>query len=129
MDLEVIPTAYLLIDGGKSTSVSYVSQTSPIPADQTGIASKTALAGELLGMKTVFMDAGSGALNPISSQMISAVKSQINVPLIIGGGMKSVEDIEKAFNAGADVAVIGNKIEENIDFLLDLIPYNQTLTA
>jgi len=121
LDIEVIPTAYMLIDGGKNSSVAYVSQTSPIPADQISIAVNTAVAGELMGMKTVFMDAGSGAINSVSLEMIKAVSQNISVPLIIGGGLKTIEDIENTLNAGANVAVIGNKIEENIDFLLDLM--------
>ncbi len=120
MDIEVISTAYLLVDGGKSSSVAYVSQTSPIPNDQIGIAVNTAIAGEMMGFKSVFLDAGSGAINPVSAKMIHAVKNQITIPLIVGGGISTTEDIEKAYKAGADVVVIGNKIEEDIDFLLDI---------
>lgn len=120
MEIEVISTAYLLIDGGKSSSVSYVSQTSPIPHDQISIAVNTAIAGELMGFKCVFMDAGSGANNPISPEMITAVASEIEIPLIIGGGISTTEQIDKAYNAGADLVVIGNKIEQDIDFLLDI---------
>lgn len=119
-NIDVIPTAYMLIDGGKMSSVAYVSQTTPIPADQNVIAKNTAVAGELMGMKCVFMDAGSGAINPVPTSMIKIVNQNISVPLIIGGGLKSIEDIQNAFNAGADVVVIGNKIEEDINFLLDL---------
>ncbi|MFK8043910.1 MAG: geranylgeranylglyceryl/heptaprenylglyceryl phosphate synthase [Crocinitomicaceae bacterium] len=118
--LEAIPTGYILIDGEKNSSVAYVSQTTPIPNDQISIAVETAIAGEMLGLKTIFMDAGSGAKKAISSNMIKAVKDQINLPLIIGGGIRTIEGVESAFNAGADVVVIGNKIEEDIDFLLDL---------
>lgn len=121
LNLEIIPTAYMLIDGGKNSSVAYVSQTSPIPRDQNSIAVNTAIAGELMGMKTVFMDAGSGAIHSISPQMIADVKENINIPLIIGGGLKSIDEVETVLNAGADIAVIGNRIEENIDFLLDLM--------
>jgi putative glycerol-1-phosphate prenyltransferase len=116
----VIPTAYMLIDGGKMSSVAYVSQTTPIPADQNIIAKNTAVAGELMGMQCVFMDAGSGAKNPVSSTMIKTVSENINVPLIIGGGIKTIKDVKKAYQSGADVVVIGNKIEEDINFLLDL---------
>ncbi len=119
-DLKVIPTAYMLIDGGKMSSVAYVSQTTPIPADQNIIAKNTAIAGELLGMKCVFMDAGSGAKHHVPTKMIKTVSQNINLPLIVGGGLKSVSEIENVFKAGADVAVIGNKIEENIDFIIDL---------
>lgn len=121
LDLEVIPTAYMLIDGGKNSSVAYVSQTSPIPHDQNSIAINTAIAGELMGKKAVFMDAGSGAIQSVSQKMIADVKQNISVPLIIGGGLRSIEEVETVLNAGADVAVIGNKIEESIDFLLDLM--------
>lgn len=120
MQIEVIPTGYLLIDGGRNSSVQYVSQTTPIPADQESIAVKTAIAGELLGMQTIFLDAGSGALHPVSAKMITEVKKNISVPLIVGGGMRSCEDVEIALSAGANIAVVGNKIEEDIDFLIEL---------
>jgi len=123
MDIEVIPTAYMLIDGGKNSSVAYVSQTRPIPNDQNSIAVHTAIAGELLGFQCVFMDAGSGAKNPVPFEMIKEVKDNIDIPLIIGGGIKSIEELDKAYSAGADLIVIGNKIEEDTDFLLDLIHY------
>lgn len=126
MDIEVIPTGYLLIDGGRTSTVSYVSQTTPIPADQINIAVKTSVAGELLGLKSIFLDAGSGAKTPINEQMIQAVKNQLSVPLIIGGGIRTKKQIEKAFNAGADVVVIGNRIEEDADFLLDI---NEFMTS
>lgn len=125
MDTQIIPTAYMLIDGGKNSSVAYVSQTTPIPHDQNSIAVNTAIAGELMGMQVVFMDAGSGAINPISVNMISEVKRNISVPIIIGGGLKTITEVEAVFNAGADVAVIGNHIEENMNFLLDLIHIKQ----
>jgi phosphoglycerol geranylgeranyltransferase len=121
LDIEIIPTAYMLIDGGKNSSVAYVSQTSPIPSDQINIAVNTAIAGELMGMQAVFMDAGSGAINPVPLTMIQEVSKNISVPLIIGGGLKTIQDIEDTLNAGACLAVIGNKIEENIDFLLNLM--------
>jgi len=120
MDLEIIPTGYVLIDGGKPTAVTYISQTTPIPADQLQIASQTSIAGEMLGLKTIFLDAGSGAKQTVSKEMISAVRSAINVPLIIGGGIKSINDIDYAFEAGADLVVIGNQVEADIDFLLDI---------
>jgi len=120
MPLEVIPTGYILIDGEKNSSVAYVSQTSPIPNDQVSIAVHTAIAGEMLGLKAIFMDAGSGANKAVPSNMIKEVRNQIDVPLIIGGGLKRIEDIDSAFNCGADIVVIGNKIEEDVDFLLDL---------
>ena len=108
--LEIIPTAYLLIDGGKPSSVSYVSQTTPIPNDQVTIAVNTAMAGEMMGNKLIFMDAGSGALQKVSSKMISEVKKNTTIPLVIGGGVKSIEDLDECYHAGADLVVIGNKI-------------------
>lgn len=123
MDIETISTAYLLVDGGKTSSVSYVSQTSPIPNEQIGIAVNTAVAGEMLGFKAVFMDAGSGAINAVPTEMIRAVKSEIDIPLIIGGGIKTIEEMDAVYEAGADVVVIGNKIEKDVDFMLDLISY------
>jgi len=125
-NISVIPTAYLLVDGGKMSSVAYVSQTTPIPADQNVIAKNTALAGELMGMQCVFMDAGSGAKNPVPPTMIKTVSDNITIPLIIGGGIKTIEDVNKAYQSGADVVVIGNKIEEDINFLLDLKNLNFT---
>lgn len=120
MDIEVIPTGYLLIDGGTTSAVAYVSQTTPIPRDQEGITVKTAIAGELLGMKALFLDAGSGANFPVPPKMIKSVKEKTEIPLIVGGGLKSIEEIENTFEAGANLVVIGNKIEDNIDFLLDI---------
>lgn len=120
MAIEVLPTGYILIDGNKNSSVAYVSQTTPIPNDQNSIAANTALAGEMLGLKSIFMDAGSGANVPVQAKMIREVKKNITVPLIIGGGIKSILEVETAFDAGADIVVIGNKIEEDIDFMLDL---------
>ncbi len=120
MPVEVIPTGYILIDGDRNSSVAYVSQTTPIPNDQNSIAVNTAIAGEMLGLKAIFLDAGSGANKVVPPAMIAEVKANIEGPLIIGGGLKSIADIELAFSYGADIVVVGNKIEEDIDFLLDL---------
>ncbi len=127
LEIESISTGYMLIDGGKNSSVSYVSQTSPIPIDQINIAVNTAIAGEMLGMKTIFMDAGSGALHSVPIEMIKRVKNNISIPLIIGGGIKSIQQIKETFEAGADIVVIGNKIEDDVDFLLDIASYKKTL--
>ena len=122
IDIETIPTSYLLIDGGKMTSVQYFSRTQPIPQNEISIAAKTALAGKYLGQKLIYADAGSGAIQPISSAMIKAL-SKINSPLIIGGGLKTIKGIQEAHESGANLVVIGNKLEEDIDFLLDLKNY------
>ena len=114
---EIIPTGYMLIDGGKPTSVSYMSNTTPIPHDKDDIAMCTALAGEMLGLKLIYMDAGSGATNPISAEMICKVKHTIEVPLIVGGGINTPEKAAIAAKAGADIIVVGNALEKSIDRL------------
>lgn len=115
--IEPISTGYMLIDGGSPTSVEYISQTRPIPADKTDIAVATALAGEMLGMKMIYMDAGSGAKNPISPKTIEAVKNALNIPLMIGGGIASTEQLISAYNAGADLVVVGNVLEKNPELI------------
>ena len=111
--LEVIPTGYMLIDSGKQTTVSYMSNTTPIPHDKEQVAKCTALAGEMLGLKMIFMDGGSGALNPISTNMIRSVSKTIDVPLVIGGGINSGKKAIENCKAGADIIVVGNAIEKN----------------
>ena len=111
--IEPISTGYMLIDGGSPTSVEYISQTRPIPAEKTEIAVATALAGEMLGMKIIYMDAGSGAKNPISPKTIQAVKNALNIPLMIGGGIATMEQLSDAYHAGADLVVVGNVLEKN----------------
>jgi putative glycerol-1-phosphate prenyltransferase len=131
MSIEIISTSYILVDGGKKTSVEYISQTTPLPSDQNALARRIALAGKLQGKQLTYLDAGSGANNPISSAMIEKVKS-IDTPLIIGGGIRSIEEIERCHNAGANVVVIGNAVENDIDFLLDIANYqksNRDLTS
>ncbi len=117
--LEILSTGYILIDGGVPTTVSYMSNSNPIPANKPDIAVSTALAGQYLGSKLIFMDAGSGALNPISTEMIEAVSNSIDIPLIIGGGIKTPEKARKNVEAGADLIVIGNKIEKDPNLLLE----------
>lgn len=119
--IEVIPTAYLLIDGGKTSSVEYISNTRPIPPDKTGIALSTALAGELLGMKAVYLEAGSGAIFPVPQQMIRHVKKSISVPLIVGGGIKTVQQLREAYEAGADLVVVGNAFESEPVKMIEFI--------
>lgn len=114
-DLEVIPTGYMLIDSGKNTSVNYMSNTLPIPRDKADIAVCTAMAGELLGLRLMYMDAGSGAENTIPTEMISAVAGNVDVPLIVGGGIRSRQQAEAVLKAGADLIVIGNAFENNLN--------------
>lgn len=120
MDIEVIPTSYILIDGGKMSSVAYISQTTPIPRDQANIILKTALAGQLMGQRLTYLDAGSGALESVSENVIQFLRSRLKTPIIVGGGIQRTETMEQLAAAGANILVIGNKIEENIDFLLDI---------
>jgi putative glycerol-1-phosphate prenyltransferase len=117
--LETIPTGYMLIDSGKPTAVTYMSHSFPIPSDKKDIAACTAMAGEMLGLKTIFMDAGSGAGRTIPEEMISFVKQSIDIPVIIGGGIKTKEKLRKVLEAGADVVVVGNRFEEDPDLIFE----------
>lgn len=119
MDLEIIPTAYILIDGGKTSAVAYISQTTPIPRDKVSIARNTALAGFLQGKKIVFFDAGSGADYSVPIEIIQEMRN-LEIPTIVGGGIKDIETIEKFKENGTNVIVLGNYIEENVDFLIDI---------
>lgn len=112
-NLEIISTGYLLIDGGTPTTVSYISNTIPIPSNKPEIAKCTALAGQMLGMSTIYMDAGSGAQIPIDKKMIKAVSSSLSIPLIIGGGLRTPQMVFDAASAGADIVVIGNVLEKS----------------
>ena len=111
--LEIISTGYMLVDSGKPTTVSYISNTNPIPYEKNDIAACTAMAGELLGLKLIYADGGSGALNPISVEMIQEISRNIDAPLIIGGGITSAEKAIENCNAGADIIVVGNAIEKD----------------
>ena len=118
--LEIIPTGYMLIDGYSSNTASYISQTFPIPSDKPEIAVATALAGQFLGFKLIFMDAGSGAKVSVSNEMVSRVSQMIQVPLIIGGGIKSGEKARELFTAGADIIVVGNAIEKDPSLIAEI---------
>ncbi|HSB94011.1 MAG TPA: geranylgeranylglyceryl/heptaprenylglyceryl phosphate synthase [Flavitalea sp.] len=118
--LEIISTGYMVIDGGAPTTVSYISNASPIPSDKNEIAICTAMAGEMLGMKLIYMDAGSGAKRPISEEMISAVSKQIEVPLVVGGGIINPEKAYLNCKAGADLIVIGNAIEKDSSLIAEM---------
>lgn len=111
--IEVLPTGYMLIDGGAPTSATYMSQSLPIPHDKSDIAAATAMAGELLGMQAIYMDAGSGAQQTVSEEMIKKVSASIGIPLIVGGGIRTREKVCSLFDAGADMVVVGNSVEKN----------------
>ena len=114
--LEIIPTAYLLIESGIETAVERVSKTKPLNRNNLKTIQNTVKASEYLGMKLVYLEAGSGAKIAVSKEIIESVKEKINIPLIVGGGIKSSKEIENAFLAGADMVVIGTAFEENPNF-------------
>ena len=118
--LEVIPTGYILINSGRITSVAYISNTMPIPDDKYSLAASTALAGQMLGLQVVYIDAGSGAEKEISPRMIAAVRKSISIPLIVGGGINSARKAIAALEAGADMIVIGNALEKHPDLLTEV---------
>lgn len=118
--LEIMPTGYIVVDGGAPTTVSYISNASPVPADKNEIAMCTAMAGEMLGMKLIYMDAGSGAKRPITESMIKIVAENIQVPLIIGGGIVHPEKAYLNCKAGADVIVVGNAIEKDASLIKEM---------
>lgn len=118
--LEILPTGYMLVDGGAPTSVLYMSNTRPIPAQKEDIAVCTAMAGEMLGLRLIFMDAGSGAPKPISEGIIESVSGAISVPLIVGGGIRTPEKAHANARAGADLIVVGTAIENEPNLLLEI---------
>ncbi len=118
--LEIIPTGYMVIDGGAPTTVSYISNANPLPLDKSEIAVCTAMAGEMLGMKLIYMDAGSGAIRPISEKMIKSVSSNIDIPLIVGGGITTPEKAYLNCKSGADVIVVGNAIEKDASLIKEI---------
>ena len=111
--LEIMSVGYMLIDGGSPTTVSYISNTNPIPSNKNDIAICTAMAGEMLGLQLIYMDAGSGAQRPIPTAMIQEVAKHIQAPLIIGGGITTAEKAIENCKAGADIIVIGNAVEKD----------------
>lgn len=120
-NLEILPTGYILVNGGKTTSVEYMSNTTPLPSDKPDIAVSTAMAGEMLGLRFIYLEAGSGAEISLTTQMISQVKNNINIPLIVGGGIRTPEDIQRIVSAGADIIVSGTAMEQNPDILGSLV--------
>ena len=118
--LEIISTGYLLIDSGRQTTASYISNTLPIPHNKPQIAACTAMAGEMLGLKLTFMDGGSGALNAISENMVATVRKSVDGPIIIGGGIKTAEKAKAIYDAGADVVVVGNAFENNSELIREI---------
>lgn len=132
-NLEVIPTGYMLVNSGKPTSASYISNSQPLPNDKPSLAASTALAGEMLGFKSIYMDAGSGAEEPISPKVIRAVKGAVDVPVIIGGGLNTPAKAKRALDAGADIIVVGNGAQKSLSLLTEVSEviqfYNEALNV
>lgn len=118
--LEVIPTGYILISSGRTTSVAYISNTTPIPEDKYSLAACTAMAGEMLGLQMMYLDAGSGAEKEISARMISTVRKAVRTPLLVGGGINTPQKALTALEAGADMIVIGNALEKDPNLLIEI---------
>jgi len=127
--LEIISTGYMVVDGGAPTTVSYISNASPIPADKNEIAMCTAMAGEMLGMKLIYMDSGSGAKRPVNESMIEIVAKHIDVPLVVGGGIIHPEKAYLNCKAGADVIVVGNAIEKDASLIKEMAEAIHSVTV
>ncbi len=118
--LEIIPTGYILIDGGVATTTAYISNTQPIPAEKTEVTVCTALAGTMLGLQVLYLEAGSGALHPVAEKTIQAVNEAVDIPIIVGGGIRSAQQAQTAWEAGADLIVVGTALEKEPQLLQDL---------
>jgi len=118
--LEVIPTGYILLGGEQVSSVEYISNTKPIPAQKTDLVSATALAGELLGHQLIYLESGSGAAQPVYPQIIREVKKHVALPLAVGGGLQTPDDVHRVCLAGADVVVVGNALEKDPLMIRDM---------
>lgn len=129
LDLEIIPTGYLLVDCGTQTTAIYVSETNPIPHNNVEIAATTALAGEYLGLKLTYIDGGSGAKKCISKEMIKKTREYISEPLIIGGGIRTVEAAEEIYKAGADLIIVGNAAEKNRNLIAEIAKMKASYNA
>ena len=120
MDLEIIPTGYLLIDGGVESAVQRVSNTTPMCQNNPDLILNTALAGEYSGKKIIYLEAGSGATQAVNQEIIITVKKQLAIPLIVGGGIRTKQQLDEAYSAGADMVVIGTAFENDEFFFDDL---------
>ncbi len=123
IDIEIIPTGYILIENGRTTAVEYISNTKPIPADKIELTVATAMAGEMLGHKMLYLEAGSGALEPVNSEMIREVKKNTGIPLIVGGGIYTAAQARQIYHAGADIIVVGSVLEDNMEGFTSLLEF------
>jgi len=121
--IEVIPTAYILVEGGSTSSVEYMSTTKAIPRCKYNIALSTAMAGELLGLQIVYLEAGSGAELSVPDEMIKIIRNELSIPIIVGGGIKTLDSLQKAYDAGADLVVIGNAFETEPNKIQDFVEF------
>lgn len=119
--IEVIPTGYMLVDCGRQTAASYMSQTFPIPYNKPEIAAATAMAGEMLGLGCIYLDGGSGADKPVSPAMIEAVRAAVDCPIIVGGGIRTERQVQEAYDAGADLIVLGTVFETEPEMVFTLV--------
>lgn len=115
---KLISVGYILISCGSKTSVEYISQTEAIPCDKTDIVVATAMAGEMLGLSMIYLEAGSGAAHPVPGGIVRSVREKINVPLAVGGGIRSEKEIEDMYKSGADLIILGNGCENNPELLI-----------
>lgn len=114
---KLISVGYILISCGNKTSVEYISQTEGIPADKPEITVATALAGEMLGMQMIYLEAGSGASKPVPINIVRSVRENVSIPIAVGGGIKNKREVEDLFNSGADLIILGNGVEKNPELL------------
>lgn len=116
---KLVSVGYILVSCGNKTSVEYISQTEAIPSDKPDIAVATALAGEMLGLKMIYLEAGSGAENHVPITIVKAVRDNVSIPLAVGGGIKSKNEVKEIFKTGANLIILGNSVENNPDLLID----------
>lgn len=115
-NLEIISTGYILIESGSQTAVERISKTKPLSIKNPNYVAQTAKAGEMIGNKMIYLEAGSGAKNAVPTDIIKKVAKKLTIPLVVGGGIRSKNEIENAFNNGADLVVIGTAFENNLNF-------------
>lgn len=120
-NLEIIPTGYILLENGKTTSVEYMSNTKPVPQDKQDIILATALAGQYLGQQLIYLETGSGANQPVSKETISRLSAKLKIPIIVGGGIRNAGDLKSLYAAGANVAIVGTVLEKQPEILPELV--------